>query len=57
MALRNLLFKKQIWLKQKKFFLSHQPSIFQEHAAQRCQSRKPKACGNGADLTASEAAC
>ena len=31
----------------KKFFLSHQPSIFQEHAAQRCQSRKPKGCGNG----------
>jgi len=31
----------------KKFFLSHQPSIFQEHAVQRCQSRKPKGCGNG----------
>ncbi len=29
------------------FFLSHQPSIFQEHAVQRCQSRKPKGCGDG----------
>jgi len=25
-------------------FFSHQPSIFQEQAAQRCQSRKPKGC-------------
>jgi len=32
-------------LKGKKFFLSHQASIFQEHAVQRCQSRKPKGCG------------
>jgi len=31
----------------KKFFLSHPPSIFQEHAAQRCQRRKPKGCENG----------
>jgi len=44
-------------LKEIKFFLSHQPSIFQEHAAQRCQSCKPKGCGNGAALTASKTAC
>jgi len=42
--------------RKKNIFLSHQPSIFQEHAAQRCQSRKPKGCGNGAALRASEAA-
>jgi len=35
----------------------HQPSIFQEHAAQRGQSRKSKGGGNEAALTASEAAC
>jgi len=40
MALRNLLFKNESWLKGKKFL------IFQEHTAQRGQSRKPKGCGN-----------
>ena len=42
-----------LWLKIKnnpRWYLKvnfHQPSIFQEHAAQCCQSRKPKWCGNG----------
>ena len=39
-------------------YFSFSPTFdFQEHAAQRCQSRKPKGCGNEAALTASETAC
>ena len=35
------------WNKKKAHFNFHQPSIFQEHAAQRCQRRKPKGGENG----------
>ncbi|HEC67250.1 MAG TPA: hypothetical protein ENI35_00285 [Candidatus Desulfofervidus auxilii] len=33
------------WLKGKKFFSFSPTLIFQEQAAKRCQSRKPKGCG------------